>query len=270
MDTQEGQSRRHPTQSLRANTAVLAAVTSPSGGFDQYRPLGQQIGITPKLISQFDLVFTITDDDVDDAAVADHLIEVARYGALYAPKPDAETASFPAPDKFVPPVDADLLRQYVVYARQHCSPAITDAAKERLTDFYVQARKEQSGERGPLAVTEQTLESLIRLTEASARVRLAEMAEKSDAERAIEVMETLLEDIGAVVDGNELDAETVISSAMEDLSDVERLLSPITELETSEYGASQEKLLTASEDAGLSEDQAQTGSGEAEAAREGE
>jgi replicative DNA helicase Mcm len=256
-------SKASQTQSLPANTAVLAAGTPPSGGFDQYRPLGQQIGITPQLVSQFDLVFTITDDDVDDEAVADHLIEVARAaeGAIgmehsTPPKPKSKTSSFPAPDEFAPPVEADLLRQYAVYARQHCFPAITDAAKERLTEFYVQARKEQSTDQGPLTVTEQTLESLIRLTEASARVRLAEMAEKSDAERAIEVMETSLENIGAVVDGEELDAETVISSDVDDLSDIEVLLSLITELETSEHGASQEKLITAGQNSGLSKEEA--------------
>lgn len=264
MDAQEVHvSKASQTQSLRANTAVLAAGTPPSDGFDQYRPLGQQIGITPELVSQFDLVFTLTDDDVDDAAVADHLIEVARAteGAIgmehgTPPTPKSETASFPAPDEFAPPVEAELLRQYAIYARQHCFPAITEPAKERLVEFYVRARKEQSADRGPLAVSEQTLESLIRLTEASARVRLGEMAEEADAERAIEVMETSLENIGAVVDGDELDASTVISSEREDLSDMEVLLALIAELETSEYGASQEKLLTGGQDAGLSEDEA--------------
>jgi len=262
LDAQEVQvSKASQTQSLRANTAVLAAGTPSSGGFDQYQPLRQQIGLTPELVSQFDLVFTITDDDVDDADVADHLIDVARAaeGAIgmehehgTPPKPKSETASFPAPDEFAPPVGGELLRQYAVFARQHCFPAITDAAKERLTEFYVQVRKEQSDEPGPLAVTEQTLESLIRLTEASARVRLADMAEKADAERAIELMEASLEDTGAVIDSGELDAETIVSGEVEDASDEELVLSMIKELETSDQGASPEKLLTAGIEAGLS------------------
>jgi replicative DNA helicase Mcm len=265
MDAQEVHvSKASQTQSLPANTAVLAAGTPPSGGFDQYRPLGQQIGITPQLVSQFDLVFTITDDDVDDEAVADHLIEVARAaeGAIgmehsTPPKPKSETSSFPATDEFAPPVEADLLRQYAVYARQHCFPAITEAAKERLIEFYVQARTEQSEKRGPLSVTEQTLESLIRLTEASARIRLAEMAEIADAERAIEVMEASLEHIGAVVDSDDLDAETVVSGDTEEFSDEELLLSVITELESSEHGANQEQVLAAGRENGLSETEAQ-------------
>lgn len=121
----------------------------------------------------------------------------------------------------------------------------------------MQARTEQSEKRGPLSVTEQTLESLIRLTEASARIRLAEMAEIADAERAIEVMEASLEHIGAVVDSDDLDAEAVVSGDTEEFSDEELLLSVITELESSEHGANQEQVLAAGRKNGLSKTEAQ-------------
>lgn len=60
------------------------------------------------------------------------------------------------------------------------------------------------------------------------------MAEKLGTGRASDLMETSLENIGAVVDSEELDIETVISSEMEEVSDLEGLLSLSAELETSE------------------------------------
>ncbi len=66
--------------------------------------------------------------------------------------------------------DRTTLAAYISYARKHINPVLTDAAVARLIDAYVQMRKEGSG-RGTITATPRQLESLIRLSEAHARMR---------------------------------------------------------------------------------------------------
>ena len=62
--------------------------------------------------------------------------------------------------------------RYVSYARKNCHPRLTAPAKERLIEHYVEMR--QLGERNKtITATPRQLESLIRLAEANARMRLS-------------------------------------------------------------------------------------------------
>nr|XP_048311351.1 DNA helicase MCM8 isoform X2 [Myodes glareolus] len=92
-----------------------------------------------------------------------------------------------APGEKTDPIPHQLLRKYVGYARQYVHPRLSVEAAQALQDFYLELRK-QSQRMSSSPITTRQLESLIRLTEARARLELREEATKEDAEDIIEIM----------------------------------------------------------------------------------
>ncbi|WP_424005657.1 minichromosome maintenance protein MCM (plasmid) [Haloarcula salina] len=228
------------TQTLPAETAVLAALQPKYGRFDQYESIGEQIGLSPELVTQCDLLFTMTDrpDSDGDADLADHVLTANRAGELQArdnhavADVDADTLSA-ASDTVAPPIEPDLLRKYIVTARRNCVPTLSDAAKDTIEDFYVEMRQSAYDEDAPIPVTARKLEALVRLAEASARIRFSDTVTQTDAERVTELVHQSLRTIGVDPETGEFDNDVVESRssstnrATED--DVRNLISELEE-----------------------------------------
>lgn len=139
---------------LNARTAILAASLPRNHRYKDTLPFEKNVDLSPPIMSRFDLKFVLRDvaNPVDDAAVAQHIANMHRYGE----NPDPEQ------------VTQLELQQYIALARQ-THPKITQTARVRLTKRYKQMRQEQG--RG---VTVRQLESLLRLSEAVARVHLSD------------------------------------------------------------------------------------------------
>lgn len=188
---------------LRANTAVLAAANPKYGRFDKFKTLADQIDIGPVVLSRFDLKFPIRDipDSERDSELADHVLE-----------------SLTKPKRVEPIIEPDLIRKYVAYARTHCEPKPTDEAKELIKNFYTTWRSKYVDETSEMAVplTPRQLEALIRLAEASAKVRLSKEVTAEDARRAIHLLEHALKSLGTEPETGQIDIDRVdvgISSA---------------------------------------------------------
>lgn len=76
-----------------------------------------------------------------------------------------------------------ILRDYIAYAKEHVHPKLTEEAQQRLIQAYVDMRKIGSG-RGQISAYPRQLESLIRLSESHAKVRLSQKVEMIDVEEA--------------------------------------------------------------------------------------
>ncbi|MUV60022.1 minichromosome maintenance protein MCM, partial [Halobacterium sp. CBA1126] len=189
---------------LKARCSLLGAANPKYGRFDQYEPIGEQIDLEPALISRFDLIFTVTDepDPEEDAKLARHILQTNYAGELNTQQEQLASANHTEDeveeqtDTVAPAIDASLLRKYIAYSRRNCYPTMTDEAREAIEEFYVDLRAEGQGEDAPVPVTARQLEALVRLGEASARVRLSDKVEEEDAERVIEIVRSCLQDIG--------------------------------------------------------------------------
>lgn len=80
-----------------------------------------------------------------------------------------------------------LLKDYIAYARAHVFPVLSEEAGEQLVQGYLGLRG-SGGEGKTITATPRQLESLIRLSEALAKVRLAQVVEKSDVTEAMRLM----------------------------------------------------------------------------------
>lgn len=81
----------------------------------------------------------------------------------------------------------DLLRKYIRYAKEHVHPKLQAADHDRIARVYADLRRESTVHAGmPIAVRH--LESMIRISEAHARMHLREYVTSDDVDMAIKVM----------------------------------------------------------------------------------
>ncbi|MCA9477627.1 MAG: minichromosome maintenance protein MCM [Nanoarchaeota archaeon] len=182
---------------LRCETTVLAAANPKFGRFDPYEVLGKQINLPPALMSRFDLIFPVRDvpDRDRDNEIAEFILKLHQ---------DVKRA-----DEVE--LDTDFIKKYVGYAKKNIRPRLSDEALDEIRDYYVKIRNMGGDGEGIKAVpiTARQLEALVRLTEASAKVGLKEVAGKEDAKKAIELVHHTLSQIGLDPDTGKLDIDRI-------------------------------------------------------------
>ncbi|CAD6589620.1 MAG: hypothetical protein ASARMPREDX12_003906 [Alectoria sarmentosa] len=169
---------------LNARTSILASANPIGSKYNVNLPVPQNIDLPPTLLSRFDLVYLVLDqiDEQNDRRLARHLV-----GMYLEDTPENGNAQEVLPVEF--------LTSYISYARTKCHPKITQAASEALVSAYVQMRKlgedVRAAERRITATTRQ-LESMIRLAEAHAKMRLAEEVTANDVHEAVRLIKSAL------------------------------------------------------------------------------
>ena len=73
----------------------------------------------------------------------------------------------------IEPISQDMLRKYIIYARRYTHPKLSEINEELVKQFYAKIRKE-SQIAGGLTITVRHIESLLRMSEAHARMNLRE------------------------------------------------------------------------------------------------
>ncbi|PIN84449.1 AAA family ATPase, partial [Candidatus Micrarchaeota archaeon CG11_big_fil_rev_8_21_14_0_20_47_5] len=177
---------------FKAKTAILAAANPKMGRFDLTKMLGEQFDIPPTLLSRFDLVFPILDvmDEDKDTKLAHHILTMHKRAAQIEKGTGDEQAEAADPDLLEP----KFIRKYIALARREIRPVLTSEAESKLQDYYVQMRNQ--GRRaggGAVPITPRQIEGLIRMSEASAKIRLSNTVDNEDADRAIKLMTWVLE-----------------------------------------------------------------------------
>ena len=176
-------SKANVQATLRAETSVLAAANPKFGRFDPYQSIAQQIDLPPTLINRFDVIFTLRDipDREKDEKIASHVLsEHQKEGK----------------DMLIP---KELFRKYVAYAKQRIIPDLSEEAVAEIKDFYVELRNRPVSSESalrPIPISARQLQALVRMSEASAKLRLSKKVTKEDAKRAIGIMKYYLMQVG--------------------------------------------------------------------------
>ena len=202
---------------FKAKTAILAAANPKHGRFNQTKNLADQFDIPPSLLSRFDLIFPIMDvlDEEKDSKLADHILSSHAAAA-------AGTAAPSDADDSV--VDRTLLKKYIAYARRYVHPVLTEGAKEKIKNFYVELRR-MGKNSGSVPITPRYIEGLIRLSEAHAKLRLSNEVEDADAEAAIGLMKYVLMKVLTDQETGKIDVDIVATGkARSQVEKIESLL----------------------------------------------
>lgn len=168
---------------LNARCSILAGCNPIESSYNPKKNIVENLGVPPTLLSRFDIVCLLLDkaDAERDRQVGDHI--VGLYSAHDAAEEGREKEREGAC------VSEDLLKSYIKEGRR-ISPRITAEAAAEISSGYRDLR--QLGNGKSVTATTRQLESIIRLSEAHARMRLSPAVEPADVFEAIRLIKDSL------------------------------------------------------------------------------
>ena len=186
---------------LKSRCAILAAANPKLGRFDEFLPIHEQINMPPALLSRFDLIFSIIDkpDRTTDTELASHILHAHKAGEVSENIAKFKKSKYSKEEmdklmkNVLPTFEPEFLRKYVAYAKRNIFPVMNEDALEVLKNYYVDFRG-QSEE--SVTFTPRQLEAFVRLSEASAKLRLSQEVTVDDAKRAIYIIDQHLRRVG--------------------------------------------------------------------------
>jgi replicative DNA helicase Mcm len=196
-----------------------------------YGDIADQINMPPSLLSRFDLIFIMTDqpEQKKDLAIAEHILKAHSTGELIAqhkrtPIPGVTDEYIAQQLKPVmPDIDPVLFRKYVAYSKRSCFPILSPEAKEVLVAYYLKLRGLAEPNKA-VPVTARQLEALVRLGEASARIRLSDAIERTDAERVIRIVDACLRQVAYDAKTGTFDIDKVATGISKEKRDIVRVI----------------------------------------------
>jgi len=184
---------------LNARTSLLAAANPVDSKWNRDLSIVENLKLEPTLISRFDLIYVLIDrvDIKVDSYLAQHIIRLYQTHNDDLDKQNPEAAVAPqrrtrgqhtvtvGTEEVIP---LELLTKYITYARRRINPTITEDARSDLVNNYVELRKARGRGENTVSATTRQLESLIRLSESLAKMRLSGKVERVDVQEAYRLM----------------------------------------------------------------------------------
>jgi replicative DNA helicase Mcm len=253
------------TATLKSRCALLGAANPKYGRFDDFAPISDQINMPASLLSRFDLIFVMTDkpDKKRDNAIANHILKAHSIGELI--QQHRKNPIEGVDDDYIteqlkpvtPAIDPVLFRKYVAYAKRTCYPILSEEAKTALIAYYMNLRDIADSSK-PVPVTARQLEALVRLAEASARVRLSPKIEQGDAERVIKIVDACLRQVAYDAKSGSYDIDKMMTGFSKGKRDLIRMIKEAVKTLADDNGrASREHVIDLLVQKGINRDDAQ-------------
>ena len=191
---------------LQCRCSMLAAANPKYGRFEEESSIYDQIDLPAPLVSRFDLIEILTDrpEKKHDAQLSSHILDTQRRGEARMLPEGTDVRGVDIDlilkdtDSLKPIYDIETLRKYVAYSKR-IVPIMTQDAKKIIQDSFLRIRNQ--GSNGSVPITARQLEGYVRLSEASARMRLSHVITEQDANNAAELIEAYLNRIAGNGDG---------------------------------------------------------------------
>merc|ERR1719500_47002 len=151
---------------LQARCSVLAAANPIGGRYDPSMTFSENVDLTEPILSRFDILCVVR-DTVDPEAEE----QLAASSNLAG----------------VEKIPQDLLKKYVIYARQKFHPKLHQMDQEKVAKMYSELRRESMAT-GSIPITVRHIESMIRMAESHAKMHLREFVSEDDVNMAMRVM----------------------------------------------------------------------------------
>jgi replicative DNA helicase Mcm len=156
-----------------------------------------------------------------------------------------------------PAIPYDLLKAYIMHARKHYNPLVTEKAQKKLQEYYMNLRETSANQQGTISITPRQLEGLIRLTEAHARIALKTQAGEEDAEAAVSMMKVMMAKVCMDTETGEQDIDLLYTGVPHSSQDKLKVIFDVIKSLEGETGMAEESVVYQElEKKGLSEDEA--------------
>ncbi|KAL4900829.1 hypothetical protein BDW74DRAFT_161168 [Aspergillus multicolor] len=209
---------------LQARCAVVAAANPIGGRYNSSAPFSENVQLTEPILSRFDILCVVRDlvDPTEDERLASFVIEshhranptkplrdengdlinadgervdedgyrIDNEGNRLPLRPDEsdgrDTAMGNDDDENDGEIPQELLRKYILYAREHCHPKLYQIDQDKVARLFADMRRESLAT-GAYPITVRHLEAIMRIAEAFCKMRLSEYCSSQDIDRAIAV-----------------------------------------------------------------------------------
>jgi len=157
--------------SLNARTSICACANPKDSSYNKNKSVVDNIDLPKNLMTRFDFIWLMIDkrNKELDRRLATHILAMYTEGGTNR--------------KVQAPVDPELFRRYISFARRWVRPELTNEAEDLLIQSYSDLRN-QGGSREVITATPRILESLIRISESLAKMELREEVLARDVEEA--------------------------------------------------------------------------------------
>jgi len=194
--------------SLQARCTVIAAANPVGGRYDSSRTFADNVGLTEPILSRFDILCVVRDsvDPIEDDLLADFVIgnhqrmhpdnkqqqqeETMNHTQMLDGGDSSSTGIAPMPRRDpisgVELIPQPMLRKYIAYARDNIHPHL-DINSEKISTLYAKIRTE-SERTGSVAITVRSVESMIRVAEAHAKLHLRSHVIPDDVDTATRII----------------------------------------------------------------------------------
>ncbi|PWN49465.1 putative DNA replication licensing factor [Violaceomyces palustris] len=169
---------------LHARCAIIAAANPIRGRYNPTIPFSQNVELTEPILSRFDVLCVVKDtvDPVKDDMLARFVVgSHLRSHPKFVEDTDEQLVGTSLDADIIP---QDLLKKYIMYARDHVRPKLNALDQDRISRLYADLRRE-SLSTGSYPITVRHLESMIRMAEASAKMHLRDFVRSDDIDVAI-------------------------------------------------------------------------------------
>lgn len=197
--------------SLQARCAIMAAANPIGGRYNATIPFSQNVELTEPILSRFDILCVVkdtVDPTVDERlakfVVGSHLRSHPKFNSHEDQIIESTNAA--SDDLDFQPIAQDLLRKYIVYAREHTRPKLHQMDTDKVSRLYSDMRRE-SLKTGSFPITVRHLESIIRMSESYAKMQLSEFVRQRHIDEAIRVT------IDSFVGANKLSVKRTLAKA---------------------------------------------------------
>lgn len=180
--------------SLQARCAILAAANPLGGRYNSSLTFAENVDLSEPILSRFDILCVVRDnvDPVQDELLARFVTtsHIRNHPSNRVDEEDIDTSDDTQntlTNTFgVDPIPQDLLKKYIVYSKEKVHPKLNHMDQDKVARIYGDLRKE-SQNTGSIPITVRHIESIIRISEAHARMHLREFVNEDDVNMAVRI-----------------------------------------------------------------------------------
>lgn len=183
---------------LQARCAIVAAANPNGGKYNSTLTLTQNVDLTEPILSRFDILCVVRDlvNEELDERLAGFVIDshmrshpettVDGDDMEDEPQTPSRRDINKSKEQEISPIDQETLSKYIAYARAKIHPKLHQMDMDKVAKVYADLRRESIATES-FPITVRHLESILRISEAFAKMRLSDFVSQNDLNRAIKV-----------------------------------------------------------------------------------
>eukprot|EP00485_Elphidium_margaritaceum_P002349 CAMPEP_0202687664 /NCGR_PEP_ID=MMETSP1385-20130828/3322_1 /ASSEMBLY_ACC=CAM_ASM_000861 /TAXON_ID=933848 /ORGANISM="Elphidium margaritaceum" /LENGTH=878 /DNA_ID=CAMNT_0049342499 /DNA_START=79 /DNA_END=2715 /DNA_ORIENTATION=- len=186
---------------LRARCCVIAAANPIRGRYDSSLTFVENVDLTDPILTRFDILAVVKDkvDIIHDEKLANFVVDShIKYHPSEQVVDAAEEAEQQQQDSQasgngnggdgMPYVSQEMLKKYIMFAKQTCHPKLDNIDRDKIAEFYSDLRQKSMGSGGGIPIAVRHIESILRLSEARAKLYLRSYVRSDDVDMAIKIV----------------------------------------------------------------------------------